>query len=89
MGGTPTGGEGGDMRESLRECVEGVLAAANTIARASEESDWRTGAEASKTLLSWGSKLHARLAMLFEFELDARAAAAVDRAVPRKGKPKD
>lgn len=71
------------MRESLAELYRGLTAAVAASEAAAERGDLRTGLEAAKAVLSFGSKLHSRLAVLEEFETEARSYAAVDRAVVR------
>ena len=73
------------MRESLQEMFNGIEAATLVSRDRCEAGDYEAAVRSLGALLSYGSKLHARVRLLVEMAQDAaieaRARAEVDRAV--------
>lgn len=73
------------MKESLAECVRGIRAGIDVAEDAILKKDWARASNATRQVLSFSGKLNQRLGVLTDFLeeaiLEAKAAAAVDRAL--------
>lgn len=71
------------MGEKLVDVLAALDAAVNTLGELLRERDWVAAREASRAVLSSGSKLHARLTVMVDLGDEATWFAAVDKAVAR------
>jgi hypothetical protein len=75
------------MQPGLRELTDELTQAASLASLAAAAESGAQLREASRRVLSAGSKLHARAALLEELAEEAQFVASVDRAIARSKEP--
>jgi len=76
------------MAETVAQLVAGAAAAAERAGESYAKGDLDLAVSASKVLLSFGSRLHSRLAAMRDLREEGFWTAEVDRALASKGDPR-